>query len=56
LGAIIFTVVPEILRSVEEYQWIVYGLILMLCIVFLPNGIVGWLRDARRPRRDLEPR
>jgi branched-chain amino acid transport system permease protein len=56
LGAIIFTVVPEVLRSVEEYQWIVYGVILMLCIVFLPNGIVGWLRDVRRPRRDLEPR
>jgi branched-chain amino acid transport system permease protein len=56
LGAAIFTVVPEVLRSIEAYQWIAYGLVLMLCIVFLPNGIVGWLRDLRRPPRGPEAR
>ena len=48
LGAAIFTMVPEVLRSIEAYQWIAYGLVLVLCIVFLPNGIVGWLRDLRQ--------
>ncbi len=56
LGAAIFTVIPEALRSIEEYQWIGYGLVLMLCIMFLPNGIVGWLREIRRPARGSEPR
>ena len=56
LGAALFTVLPEILRSMEAYQWIAYGLVLILCIVFLPNGISGWLRDLRHARRSPEPR
>ncbi len=47
VGALIFTVLPEILRSVEDYQWVAYGVILMLCIVFLPKGIVGLIKDIR---------
>ena len=47
VGALIFTVLPEILRSVEDYQWIAYGAILMVCIVFLPKGIVGLIKDVR---------
>ncbi len=56
LGAIILTIVPEVLRSIEEYQWIAYGMVLMLCIVFLPNGLVGWVRDLRGRRRAPEAR
>ena len=50
LGAFIFTALPESLRSVEDYQWIAYGVILMLCIVFLPNGIVGLVNELRARR------
>jgi branched-chain amino acid transport system permease protein len=47
VGAFIFTALPEILRSIEDYQWIAYGAILMVCIVFLPKGIVGLIKDIR---------
>ena len=45
VGAFIFTVLPEVLRSIEDYQWVAYGVILMLCIVFLPKGIVGLIQE-----------
>ncbi|MCK4821013.1 branched-chain amino acid ABC transporter permease [bacterium] len=43
LGTLIFTALPEFLRSVEAYQWIAYGVILMLCVAFMPEGIVGYI-------------
>jgi len=50
VGALIFTILPEVLRSIEDYQWIAYGLILMICIVFLPKGMVGLVKDLRQRR------
>jgi branched-chain amino acid transport system permease protein len=47
VGALIFTILPEILRSIEDYQWVAYGAILMLCIVFLPKGIVGLIEGFK---------
>jgi branched-chain amino acid transport system permease protein len=44
LGALIFTALPESLRAIETYQWIAYGLILMLCVAFIPEGIVGYIK------------
>ena len=44
LGSILFTYLPEFLRAIEEYQLIVYGVVLMMCIAFLPQGLVGWLK------------
>lgn len=43
VGTFIFTALPEMLRSVEAYQWIAYGLILMVCVAFMPEGIVGYI-------------
>ncbi|MFP4085517.1 MAG: branched-chain amino acid ABC transporter permease [Desulfobacteraceae bacterium] len=43
VGAVLFTVLPEVLRSLEAYQWLLYGLILMLCVAFMPEGIVGYI-------------
>lgn len=45
LGAAIFTALPEFLRSIEEYQWMVYGIVLMLFIAFMPEGIVGFINE-----------
>jgi branched-chain amino acid transport system permease protein len=47
VGALIFTILPEILRSIDDYQWVAYGAILMLCVVFLPKGIVGWIQGFK---------
>lgn len=43
VGGIIFGFLPEVLRGMEiepEAQWIVYGVLMILVVFFLPRGIV----------------
>ena len=42
VGALIFGILPEVLREVAspEVQWILYGIIMILIVLFLPDGIV----------------
>lgn len=42
VGGIIFGILPEILRegAAPEVQWIIYGVIMVLIVYFLPQGIV----------------
>jgi len=51
VGTLIFTGLPEFLRSIEEYQWIAYGVILMLCVAFMPEGIVGYINKKLDERQ-----
>jgi len=44
IGTFIFTALPEFLRSIEDFQWIAYGVILMIFVSFMPEGIVGYLK------------
>lgn len=39
LGAIIFTFVPELLRAYEDYRLPIYGAILILSVLCMPQGI-----------------
>jgi len=45
LGAFLLTLLPEILRAIAEYRMVIYGAILVFAIIFMPNGIVGTIRD-----------
>jgi branched-chain amino acid transport system permease protein len=47
IGAVILTALPQLLASFEEYQTLVYGLIIIGVMVFLPHGIVS-LFDRRK--------
>lgn len=38
-GAVFLTVLPEFLRAVGDYDILVYGGILVLCMIFLPGGL-----------------
>ena len=53
VGALLFTALPEALREAVAWQWqmLAYGIVLVLCVFFLPRGIVPTLSryfDARR--------
>jgi branched-chain amino acid transport system permease protein len=51
VGGLIFGTLPEVLRGFEvmpEIQWVVYGVLMILIVYFLPEGIVPALRDAWR--------
>ncbi len=52
-GAFFLTSLPEFLRVLEDVDILVYGLIMILCMMYLPGGIAGgigslckWLRHA----------
>jgi branched-chain amino acid transport system permease protein len=55
VGAFIVTWLPEILRFAEDYRSIIQGAIVVLVVVYAPEGVVGLVRRiirlARRARR-----
>jgi branched-chain amino acid transport system permease protein len=56
LGAAVLSALPEMLRPVKEYSDIIYTLILLGFLIFMPHGlIVVWRRVARHMRRDRVP-
>ncbi|MBF0200086.1 MAG: branched-chain amino acid ABC transporter permease [Desulfamplus sp.] len=45
LGASLLTLLPEMLHGFAEYEMIVFGLILMLVMIFMPQGLTRGLLD-----------
>jgi branched-chain amino acid transport system permease protein len=52
VGAVLFTALPEVLRAIASWQWqmLLYGILLIVVLFFMPRGIVPSLRAvwARR--------
>lgn len=48
VGAVLFTVLPEVLRAATSWQWqmLLYGVLLVGVLFFMPEGIVPALRSA----------
>jgi len=46
VGAVLFTVLPEALRAATSWQWqmLLYGILLVGVLFFMPEGIVPALR------------
>lgn len=40
LGAVLLTLLPEILRAFQDYDIVIYGLLLILMTMFMPGGLV----------------
>ena len=61
LGAIIYVWLSELLRGFGEFRFIVFGVILLLSVIFMRQGVYPGLvslRDrliARRARRKRKP-
>jgi len=50
LGAVALTVVPELFRVTGKYQNLLFGLILIVSMLTMPNGLIGaWHRLVRKP-------
>jgi branched-chain amino acid transport system permease protein len=50
LGAVLFTLLPEYLRVAERARLVIFGGLLMVAIVFLPEGLQGLWRRSRQRR------
>jgi branched-chain amino acid transport system permease protein len=44
-GAAFLTPLPQLLHFFQEYQDIVFGGLLLLVLIFLPQGLVGWIEE-----------
>ncbi|MCZ7554352.1 MAG: hypothetical protein B6D39_08100 [Anaerolineae bacterium UTCFX2] len=40
IGAILFTIIPELLRAASSYRMVIYGALLVLLMLFMPDGIL----------------
>ncbi|MDA3809288.1 MAG: branched-chain amino acid ABC transporter permease [Spirochaetaceae bacterium] len=45
VGALVFTLLPELLRSVSEYRMLVFGITLVLMMIFRPGGMIQKTRN-----------
>lgn len=42
IGTLVLMAIPEVLQIMPYLKTLINGIILMLFIIFLPNGIIGW--------------
>ena len=57
VGGLIFGLLPETLRAFSiqpEIQWVIYGVLMILIVYFLPEGIVPALRRWWQGRREAQ--
>ena len=50
VGSLVFTFVPELLRMAAFYRMLLYGVILLLVIMYMPRGLVFYLKALLRGR------
>ena len=51
VGAVVFLVLPEVLRLPPTVQPVLIGVVLILVVVLLPRGVVGTIEDWWKARR-----
>jgi branched-chain amino acid transport system permease protein len=51
LGAAVLTILPEFLAVFQDFEFIIFGTILMVVIIFLPRGLVRGILDLWEFRR-----
>jgi branched-chain amino acid transport system permease protein len=58
-GATFMTILPEALRVISEYRYMIYGVILILMMAFRPQGIIDvsllkWVKKIFKSRRGTD--
>jgi len=52
IAAIILTLLPELLRGVQEYRMILYALILIIMMLTRPQGLFGLKLRIRKIKKE----
>ena len=55
IGAILLTALPQALSTFEGWETVAFGSILMLCMIFMPRGLVPTLTARFRPNEREDP-
>ena len=56
IGAILLTVSFELLRVLQVYQMVIYGVLVLLITIFAPEGLVGIVKGIVQKRSTLSSR
>jgi branched-chain amino acid transport system permease protein len=48
LGALLLVPLPEFLRDAKQYQVLLYGILLIVFLLFMPDGLYGVIQKLRR--------
>ncbi len=54
ISAVVFAVLPEALRTADDARLVIYGVLLVAGLLFVPQGLGGLVRDRRTSRRIAE--
>ncbi|MCW5745134.1 MAG: branched-chain amino acid ABC transporter permease [Alphaproteobacteria bacterium] len=49
-AGVALSALPEVLRFSTDFRMIIYGLVLVVAMLVMPNGIAGWLQQRRLAR------
>ncbi len=55
LAAFVLTVAPELLRSFAEYRVLLFGVLMVLMMIWRPRGLVRISRSSFSPRKGVAP-
>ncbi|TQI81253.1 amino acid/amide ABC transporter membrane protein 2 (HAAT family) [Serratia fonticola] len=55
LAAFVLTVAPELLRSFAEYRVLLFGVLMVLMMIWRPRGLVRISRSSFAPRKGIAP-
>src|SRR5262249_11730751 len=55
VGSVVLVVLPELLHRFSDYRLVMYGVLLLGSIYFLPQGVVGAIASRARARRRAGP-
>ena len=55
IGPILLWLIPEALYAAEEYRLLLYGLVVVLVIIFMPHGVAGRLKSLSPRISELLP-
>ncbi len=51
MGAVILTVLPEMFRALQDYRMVIYSLVLILIMIFRPQGLLGRTEKSARKKK-----
>jgi branched-chain amino acid transport system permease protein len=52
LGALILTLLPEFLREFSEYRMLVFGALMVIMMIWRPQGLVKFSRQLFKPVKE----
>lgn len=55
LGALLLVPLPEFLRDAKQYQVLLYGILLIFFLLFMPDGLYGVIERYRRRKNGRAP-